>query len=603
VQVNNPHSLHFDDRMIIMTDMMETMNEKIPTPKELEKEISEFLTKKFGGHVKVATPIVMHKENPAHDMGKAPKKDGKIHFNLKPEELVSYLDQYIIKQEKAKAILATKICTHFNRIRRYQDTDEDLNDLVGGIKSNVLMIGPTGVGKTYMIRLIAKKLGVPFVKGDATKFSETGYVGGDVEDLVRDLVREADGDMERAQYGIIYIDEIDKIASTRNLVGADVSRTGVQRALLKPMEETEVDLKVPHDPISMLQEVERFRRTGKRDQSTVNTRHILFIMSGAFTDLAEIIHKRITRQGIGFGARLAKAEDPWELLTLVKSEDLIAYGFESEFVGRLPVRTVFERLTESDLYAILKNPNNPIILGKKLDFSAYGIDVKFDDDLLRLLAQKAFTENTGARGLVSAVESTLLPFEKSLPSSTVVRFPFTAALAAAPDEALSETIHFRNTRRLEEAFQRIADEERQAIRTYVASNRETISAKFDMSLTPERVDIVAACYSRNIMDISRIVEKIKDYRDQIKSIELYFLKNHDINIVLEESAIDFIIQQIVDGIVEMKDLYRSLSENFEHGLKLVRDKTGRNRFFVTKEALLSPEAFVHNLIKNRPEFV
>ena len=127
------------------------------------------------------------------------------------------------------------------------------------------MIGPTGVGKTYMVRLIAKKIGVPFVKGDATKFSETGYVGGDVEDLVRDLVREADGDVDLAQYGIIYIDEIDKIASARNLVGADVSRTGVQRALLKPMEETEVDIRPPNDPVSMMQEIERFRQTGKKN--------------------------------------------------------------------------------------------------------------------------------------------------------------------------------------------------------------------------------------------------------------------------------------------------------------------------------------------------
>ena len=135
--------------------------------------------------------------------------------------------------------------------------------MVGHIKNNILMFGPTGVGKTYIIKLIAKKINVPFVKGDATKFSETGYVGGDVEDLVRDLVREADGDIELAQYGIIYIDEIDKIASSRNIIGVDVSRSGVQRALLKPMEETEVDLKVPHDPISMIQEIERFRKTGK----------------------------------------------------------------------------------------------------------------------------------------------------------------------------------------------------------------------------------------------------------------------------------------------------------------------------------------------------
>ena len=265
--------------------------------------------------------------------------------------------------------------------------------------------------------MIADKIGVPFVKGDATKFSETGYVGGDVEDLVRDLVREADDDMELAQYGIIYIDEIDKIASSRNLVGADVSRTGVQRALLKPMEETEVDLKVPHDPISMMQEIERFRKTGKREKNSINTKNILFIMSGAFGGLAPIIHKRLTQQGIGFGAQVASARENTDILNQVRSEDLIEFGFESEFVGRLPVRAVFEVLTEQDLFAILKNPNNPIILGKKLDFGAYGIEIKFSEGFLRLMARDAADENTGARGLVSAVERALLEFEKTLPGS------------------------------------------------------------------------------------------------------------------------------------------------------------------------------------------
>ena len=184
------------------------------------------------------------------------------------------------------------------------ESDDPIGSMVGSIKNNVLMIGPTGVGKTYIIKLIADKIGVPFVKGDATKFSETGYVGGDVEDLVRDLVREADDDIELAQFGIVYIDEIDKIASSRNLIGADVSRTGVQRALLKPMEETDVDLKVPHDPISMIQEIEQFRKTGQRDKRSVNTGNILFIMSGAFTDLAPIIKKRLSKQGIGFGAHI-----------------------------------------------------------------------------------------------------------------------------------------------------------------------------------------------------------------------------------------------------------------------------------------------------------
>jgi ATP-dependent Clp protease ATP-binding subunit ClpX len=363
-------------------------NTKIPDSKELEKEIGEFLAKKLGGNVKVVSPFNLPQQLSMEDSSENFPKSREINFDFKPEEIVDYLDQYIIKQDSAKAILSTKICTHFNRINMLRKFSEEQNEIVGSIKSNVLMIGPTGVGKTYMIKLIAKKIGVPFVKGDATKFSETGYVGGDVEDLVRDLVREADGDIELAQHGIIYIDEIDKIASSNNLIGADVSRTGVQRALLKPMEETDVELKVPHDPISMIQEIERFRKTGKRDNRSVNTKNILFIMSGAFSELTEIIHKRIVDKGIGFGAKLASKRERFEILKLVKSEDIIKFGFESEFVGRVPVRAVFEKLTEEDLFQILQSPNNPIVLGKKLDFAAYGIDIKFDSKALRLLAQK-----------------------------------------------------------------------------------------------------------------------------------------------------------------------------------------------------------------------
>jgi ATP-dependent protease Clp ATPase subunit len=184
------------------------------------------------------------------------------------------------------------------------------------------MIGPTGVG-TYIVKLIAQKLGVPFVKGDATKFSETGYVGGDVEDLVRDLVYEAKGNLELAQYGIIYLDEVDKIAASPNLVGPDVSRSGVQRALLKPMEETEVDLKVPHDPVSQMEALMEFQKTGKREKKKINTKHILFIMSGAFNGLDEIVKKRLNRQGIGFGAEIRSKDEKTEYLKKVKAEDLI----------------------------------------------------------------------------------------------------------------------------------------------------------------------------------------------------------------------------------------------------------------------------------------
>jgi len=577
---------------------MKEHSEKIPDPKELEKEISEFLAKKFGGNVKIVSPMVLTQEAVPDKTKESGKSGQKINFDLKPEELIGYLDQYVVKQDNAKAILATKICTHFNRINRSIESDDPMGSMVGSIKNNVLMIGPTGVGKTYIIKLIANKIGVPFVKGDATKFSETGYVGGDVEDLVRDLVREADDDIELAQYGIVYIDEIDKIASSRNLIGADVSRTGVQRALLKPMEETEVDLKVPHDPISMIQEIEQFRKTGKREKRSVNTGNILFIMSGAFGELAPIIQKRLSRQGIGFGARIQKAEDQVDILQNVRSEDLIEFGFESEFVGRLPVRAVFEHLTEEDLYCILKNPNNPIIIGKKLDFAAYDIEIKFEDRLLQTLAGHAAAENTGARGLVSAVEKALLEYERKLPSAGIKKFPATSSILKEPQASIMALTDSGQKHKTVELFDRLMQQEKENIKEYLKNNKPNLTEKYSLTLTPSRIDLVAMCYVKNTMDIGNVIKKIKSYYDEIKKIELYFFKDHDINIVLEEDAIDFIIEQLVESFVESKIIYEKIDQDFQHGLKLAREKTGRNRFFITRQALFDPEEYIGNLIKD-----
>ncbi|CAB5138886.1 ATP-dependent Clp protease ATP-binding subunit ClpX [Olavius algarvensis associated proteobacterium Delta 3] len=570
------------------------MGEKIPNLKELEKEISDFLSKKFGNNVQIVSPVVLPQES-AEDTEPSQRHAGQhVNFNLRPEELVAYLDRYMVKQDNAKAILSTKICTHFNRIKHLQTSPETIPELVGSIKNNVLMIGPTGVGKTYMVKLIARKIGVPFVKGDATKFSETGYVGGDVEDLVRDLVREANGDIELAQYGIIYIDEIDKIASSRNLIGADVSRTGVQRALLKPLEETEVDMKVPHDPISMIQEIERFRKTGKRESQTVNTKNILFIVSGAFSELVPIIKKRITDQGIGFGASLRKPDDDSRIFQQVRSEDLIEFGFESEFVGRLPVRSVFERLTVDDLFEILQNPNNPIILGKKLDFAAYGIDIKFSEDALRTLAKDAFDENTGARGLVSAVENALLPFEKKLPSTNIGRFAVTKEVIEHPKKSLRDLIKTGGKTR---AFEQLAQEERKVIAAYVSSNSYNYGDRYGLVITPSRIRLIAAYYSLNVMDLGKVIETIKEFYDEVKALELQFYKRHDINIVLEDDAVDFIIEQRINKRATLTGIGDQLSSMFEHGLKLIREKTGRNRFFITREAMLDPEEFISSFLK------
>jgi ATP-dependent Clp protease ATP-binding subunit ClpX len=590
-------SLLFQEDVIIVFNMSGS-KENIPTPKELEKEIGEFLTKRFGNNVKFAQPIGRIHPAATDEGDAALSTDSSIKFDLKPEELISYLDHYIIKQDQAKAVLATKICTHFNRVKRFQSNETDAFNMTGHIKNNVLMIGPTGVGKTYMVKLIAQKIGVPFVKGDATKFSETGYVGGDVEDLVRDLVREAGGDIERAQYGIIYIDEIDKIASSRNIIGADVSRTGVQRALLKPMEETEVDLKVPHDPISMLQEVEQFRKTGKRDRAGLNTRHILFIMSGAFQELSDIISKRMTSSSIGFGVPYQKKKEKNDWFKHVQSEDLITFGFESEFVGRLPVRALFEKLLEKDLYDILKNPNNPVILGKKLDFAAYDIDIKFEDELLRIFAKAAQLENTGARGLVSAVEKVMLPYEKSLPSLNTNKFPATSTVTENAKEVLRKVRDGEMNERWDSQFNELATAEKAYIACYLNDNWATYENRFRLAPTPARINAIAASYTRRVSNIESAIARVESFYDEIKEVELKFFKKNEINIVLEEETIDYLIEQIVDEHMSTDGIYQQMAETLAHGLRLILEKTGKNRFFISKEALLNPAAYLDDLIRN-----
>ncbi len=577
--------------------ILDIMTDNFPSPKQLEKEIGEFLTERYGENVKLVSPVVIPVEEiegkDINDSGAKPK----LNFDLLPEDLATYLDQYIIKQDKAKDILATKICTHFNRIKYMQETGVGADSIVGGVKNNIMMVGPTGVGKTYMIKLIAQKIGVPFVKGDATKFSETGYVGGDVDDLVRDLVREADDDIELAQYGIIYIDEIDKIASSRNLIGADISRTGVQRALLKPMEETDIEMKVPHDPVSMFQEIERFRKTGKRESSTINTRNILFIMSGAFGDISDIIQKRLYEKTIGFGADVQGATDSYDILKHIKSEDLIEYGFESEFVGRVPVRSVFERLTEDDLFEILRNSNNPIILGKKLDFKAYGIDVRFEDEFLRATAKEAFTENTGARGLVSALEGALLRFERGLPSADVSLFPATARVFEQPEKYYEDLTNPDKVEEIKQIHEEISNREIEFIRDYINKNKTAIADRHKMTLTPARIETLASYYCKNMMDIDSVIGKIKPFLGEIKQIELHFLKEYGINIIFEEDAIDYIMEQFVLDSMDPDYFLDKIAEDFENGLKLIREMTHINRFFITREGLINPNSFLDSLIK------
>jgi endopeptidase Clp ATP-binding regulatory subunit ClpX len=529
------------------------------------------------------------------ELGEGKKK---IHFDLKPEELEAFLNDYIVRQDEAKEILATKICTHFNRIKFTEMTKgHNRYEGVGHIKNNILMIGPTGVGKTYLIKLIAKKIGVPFVKGDATKFSETGYVGGDVEDLVRDLVYEANGDIETGQYGIIYVDEVDKIASSNNLIGPDVSRTGVQRALLKPMEETEVDLKVPHDPISQLEAIEHYRKTGKREKRTVNTKNILFIMSGAFGGLEELIKKRLNREGIGFGAEIRSKDEQAEHLKQVKAEDLIAYGFESEFIGRLPVTTVFEKLEVDDLYAILKNPNNPIILGKKKDFKSYGIDIQFEDEALYGLAVKAYEEKTGARGLVSAVEKVLIKFEKRLPSTDIRKFVVTRALVEGPERELERLLQDPSDPEMLEKFESLLTREKTALKESVLHREAEFKKRYGIVFREGRIDLIVNRMIEKGYDVNTVSEEVVEVQRQVEEFERDFQRRTGIDLEFSEEAIHRITEIVLNEDGKGAGLFSRLSKDYEYGFELIRDKTGQREFTVTRETVDDPEGYLNRMIR------
>ncbi len=573
-------------------------NSDLPSQKDLEKELSEYLAKKYGGKVKVVSQMVFPKQlQPDGEKESGSSSEGSgINFDLRPEELEAYLDEYVVKQSDAKAVLATKICTHFNRIT-YLQKKGGSSLPIGNIKNNIILIGPTGVGKTFLIKLIAAKLGVPFVKGDATKFSETGYVGGDVEDLVRELVQAADGDIEKAQYGIIYIDEIDKIASSYNINGPDVSRSGVQRALLKPLEETDVELKVPHDPISQIEAIERYRKSGKREKQVINTRHILFIVSGAFNGLADIVKKRLTQTGIGFGVNIDSSENDIQWLSQVKPQDLIEYGFETEFVGRLPVITVLEELNEEDLYSILKNPNCAVIISKKQDFRAYGIDLKFEDEALRALAHQAYQERTGARALVSVVERAMLPFEKKLPSLGVKFLVVTREMVEDPQGALEKYLLDPDTPSLEKAYQAIIAHERSEI---ISRLRNEVIQQWNeagLALTEKRLEVMADyCLKEDLQPIEAS-EKVLFWVQQIKSYEVSFYNRCGIHINIEEDAVDLLLDECLEDPAEIYSLCERLANILEYGLTLVKERTGRDSFEIPKEAMENPELYINRLIR------
>ena len=572
----------------------------LPDQKELEKEIGDYLSRKYGDKVKIVSAGFFpqadgEKEDKAHTSA---EQELPFHFDLKPEELVSYLNEYIIKQDRAKAVLATKICTHFNRIRFVRERRFSENGHAGRIKNNVLLIGPTGVGKTFLIKLIAARLGVPFVKGDATKFSETGYVGGDVEDLVRDLVREADGDLDRAQYGIIYVDEIDKIAGSVGRQGLDVSRAGVQRALLKPMEETDVELKVPHDMVSQLEAMEHYRTTGKREKTVVNTKNILFIMSGAFEGLNEIIGKRLHKQTIGFeGTILSPAKSAGEL-AFVKADDLVQFGFEREFIGRLPVCAVLEELTAVDLRDILLNPNCALINAKKLDFLVYGIQLCFDPEVFGEIADLALAEKTGARGLSGVVENLLLPFEKTLPSTSIQFLVVDKALIKNPEAELQRLLSRPECRkRHEELFAKFKQLEFERLVAFLHEKKAEGLVRRGVAATPARLTMMATQIVQESCDADAVCDFFVVLVNHIKGWQQTIGTQCQAKVSFDEAAIDHILSlqprtlEMIDGIGKRLLHFMGL------GLQLIRQKQEINELVIPIAGVLDPEKYVNELVE------
>ena len=347
-------------------------------------------------------------------------------FNLKPADIARYLNRFVIGQTEAKKVLSVALCDHFQHVRLTLEG----NTAPYYQKQNVLVLGPTGVGKTHLIRSAAELIGVPFVKGDATKFSETGYVGGDVDDLVRDLLRRAGGDAKKAQHGIIYLDEIDKLATREPGAGRDVSGRGVQTNLLKLMEDGDVQLVSPNDMTGQLQAaMSAVRGGGGSPSDTINTRHILFIVSGAFSGIDQIIRRRLLAKEAASKVEKLSLD---QVLAQTSTTDLIAYGLEPEFIGRLPVRVACHGLSTDDLFDVLRKSESSLIHQYERAFAAYGIRCEFKDDGLRRLAELAVDERTGARGLMTVCERIFRELKFKLPSSRVKKFSVTARLVDEP---------------------------------------------------------------------------------------------------------------------------------------------------------------------------
>src|SRR5438094_5241513 len=509
-----------------------------PSPEELKSKLADFMKSNFGDRVAFPTLTQPDTVETGNDDKSPPEEAKEFEFHFLPRDIKAHLDRFVIKQDEAKKVLSIAVCDQYNHAkyrRRHEKEDARRAEEPEDIKQNVILVGPTGVGKTYLIKHIADLIKVPFVKADATKFSETGYVGGDVEDLVRELVHKADGDVNLAQFGIIYIDEIDKIASAGNLIGRDVSGRGVQTTLLKLMEETEVPVRSMNDLQAQLQAAFEFQRRGKAKRETINTRHILFVVSGAFEKLKEHVARRVRHGQIGFSAQPVQVMDN-ELFRYVTTQDFIEYGFEPEFIGRLPVRVVCEELDANDLFDIMKYSEGSLLRQYERAFRAYGIEISFEDEALRLLAQAGAKEKTGARGLLTVFEKLFRDYKFHLAGSGLTQLRVTGAVVREPQRVLEQLMaegHKLEAQMLEAGAREFADK---------------------------------------------------------------FNREHGLKIGLDESAVRRLVERAQTERMTMSDLCAHLLKDYQFGLSLIKKNTAKTQFVLNAAAIDAPDKFLSDLV-------